>query len=99
MKIYVVHLLWCAVISVGVEAQAQNVFPQTGNVGIGTTTPRARLQVSGGGSITLKLALERMFLTLTTLTNMKRLVCPRPTSTCGSSLRIRYSFTPVVRSG
>ncbi len=31
-----------------VSANAQNTFPSSGNVGIGTTTPSAALDVNGG---------------------------------------------------
>ncbi len=33
--------LFCLILASGAQLQAQNTFPATGNVGIGTTTPAA----------------------------------------------------------
>jgi Phage T4 tail fibre len=38
---------------VGAAIQAQNTFPATGNVGVGTTTPRGKFDVDGPGDIFL----------------------------------------------
>jgi hypothetical protein len=35
--------LFCLILSSGIQVQAQNIFPPTGNVGIGTTAPSAPL--------------------------------------------------------
>ncbi|HRO46332.1 hypothetical protein [Agriterribacter sp.] len=45
-NIILLSVIFC--ISAGVSAQT-NTFPSSGNVGIGTTTPRAKLEVTGNG--------------------------------------------------
>jgi hypothetical protein len=37
--------LFCLILSSGLQVQAQNIFPATGNVGIGTTAPSAPLSL------------------------------------------------------
>lgn len=39
------YLLIAFLMSAGLESRAQNTFPSTGNVGIGTTSPSATLDV------------------------------------------------------
>jgi hypothetical protein len=48
--------LFCLILASGVQVQAQNTFPATGNVGIGTTTPTAPLSlgpISGNSKLAL----------------------------------------------
>ena len=47
--------LFCLILSSAAQVQAQNIFPATGNVGIGTTSPSTNLVVDpkGPGSIRL----------------------------------------------